>query len=282
MPSRTMKNRYAKRARVSERQVRALVRCFAADLTALQTAQLSGLNRNTVNRLYRGLRDRLQAACEAQRPLFGVVEVDESWFGARNIRGKRGRGAYGKTIVFGIFERAGQVYTEVVPDCSRATPGACRRLFRHQLRWLARLQRPGRSWLRPPAHRPRKRRVRQRLGAHQRHRRLLGSRQGPPRQVQGRPQTHLPSPSQGDRVALQQPTCQQVQDPANLAAQKTPSARQDPNGKITGAFRGLGRSCIDERRGLKKNTGHTLRSRNTRSRSIRICHGRALVPYFGH
>jgi transposase-like protein len=53
--------------------------------------------------------------------LFGVVEVDESWFGARNIRGKRGRGAYGKTIVFGIFERAGQVYTEIVPDCSRAT-----------------------------------------------------------------------------------------------------------------------------------------------------------------
>jgi transposase len=26
-------------------------------------------------------------------------------------------GAYGKTTVFGIFERNGQVYTEVVPDC---------------------------------------------------------------------------------------------------------------------------------------------------------------------
>jgi len=121
MLSRTMKNRYARRAHVSERQIRALVRCFAADLTALQTAQLSGLNRNTVNRLYRGLRERIVTACEAQRPLFGIVEVDESWFGPRNIRGKRGRGAYGKTIVFGIFERAGQVYTEIVPDCSRAT-----------------------------------------------------------------------------------------------------------------------------------------------------------------
>ena len=121
MLSRSMKSRYARRAHVSERQIRALVRCFAADLTALQTAQLSGLNRNTVNRLYRGLRERIVTACEAQRPFFGIVEVDESWFGPRNIRGKRGRGAYGKTIVFGIFERAGQVYTEIVPDCSRAT-----------------------------------------------------------------------------------------------------------------------------------------------------------------
>jgi hypothetical protein len=33
----------------------------------------------------------------------------------------RCRGAYGKTAVFGIFERAGQVYTEVVSDCSKAT-----------------------------------------------------------------------------------------------------------------------------------------------------------------
>jgi transposase len=121
MPSRPMKNRYARRARISERQIRAIVRCFAADLTALQAAQLSGLNRNTVNRLYRALRERIVLACEARRPLFGVVEVDESWFGPRNMRGKRGRGALGKTPVFGIVERAGQVYTEVVPDCSKAT-----------------------------------------------------------------------------------------------------------------------------------------------------------------
>jgi transposase-like protein len=37
------------------------------------------------------------------------------------VKGKRGRGAYGKTTVFGIFERDGQVYTEIVPDCSKAT-----------------------------------------------------------------------------------------------------------------------------------------------------------------
>ena len=116
-----MKNKYAKRSRISEGKVRELVRYFAADLTALQAATLSGLNRNTVNRLYRGLREHILVACEAQRPLFGVVEVDESFFGARRVKGRRGRGAYGKTVVFGIFERHGQVYTEIVPDCSKPT-----------------------------------------------------------------------------------------------------------------------------------------------------------------
>jgi transposase len=116
-----VRNKYARRSRISEAKIREVVRYFAADLTALQAAQLSGLNRNTVNRLYRALRERIHSACEEQRPFFGVVEVDESWFGAKRVKGKRGRGALGKTTVFGIFERDGMVYTEIVPDCSKAT-----------------------------------------------------------------------------------------------------------------------------------------------------------------
>ena len=116
-----MKNKYATRSRISAAKTRAIVRCFAADLTALQTAELISLNRNTVNRFYRALRERILVACEALRPLFGIVEVDESYFGARRVKGKAGRGASGKTTVFGIFERQGQVLTEIVPDCSRRT-----------------------------------------------------------------------------------------------------------------------------------------------------------------
>ena len=116
-----MRNKYAKRSRIFEAKICEVVRYGAADLTALQAAALSGLNRNTVNRLYRGVRDRMRLACEAQRRLFGVVEVDESFFGARRVKGRRGRGAYAKTVVFGIFERQGHVYTEIVPDCSKPT-----------------------------------------------------------------------------------------------------------------------------------------------------------------
>ena len=107
------RNKYAKRSRISEAKIREVVRYVAADLTALQAAALSRLNRNTVNRLYRGVRERMLLACEAQRPLFGIVEVV--------TRASSGRGAYGKTIVFGIFERQGRVYTEIVPDSSKPT-----------------------------------------------------------------------------------------------------------------------------------------------------------------
>ena len=60
-------------------------------------------------------------------PLVGQIEVDESYFSAgsapwvRRARGKRGRGARGKTIVFGLLKRGDEVYTEVVLDCKSAT-----------------------------------------------------------------------------------------------------------------------------------------------------------------
>ena len=46
-----MNNKYAKRSRISEAKIRAVIRYVAAALTALQAAVLSGLNRDIVNRL---------------------------------------------------------------------------------------------------------------------------------------------------------------------------------------------------------------------------------------
>ena len=117
----TRKNRYAKRARISTKQFRQIFRYLTLDLTASQMALLMDLNRNTVNRYVRTIRERIAQFCETQSPFGGEVEVDESYFGAKRIKGKRGRGAYGKTIVFGIFQRKGQVYTELVPDCRKPT-----------------------------------------------------------------------------------------------------------------------------------------------------------------
>jgi transposase-like protein len=117
----TMKNRYAIRARISEHQFRQIVRLFALDLDATQIAALSGLNRNTINRYLRGIRERIAEYSESQSPFSGEIEVDESYFGARRIKGKRGRGAFGKTAVFGVFKRNGCVYTEIVPDCRKTT-----------------------------------------------------------------------------------------------------------------------------------------------------------------
>lgn len=51
----------------------------------------------------------------------GEFEADESYFGPRRVKGKRGRGAGSKTIVFGLYKREGKVYTEIVPDAKSPT-----------------------------------------------------------------------------------------------------------------------------------------------------------------
>lgn len=115
-------NRYYRRSRISEKRFRQLVRYFAMDLTASKTTELTSLTRKTVNTIFQKIRLRLAEECSRQTPIqTGEIEVDESYFGARRVRGKRGRGASGKTIVFGIFKRRGRVYTEIVPDCQKRT-----------------------------------------------------------------------------------------------------------------------------------------------------------------
>lgn len=115
-------NRYYRCSKISERKFLRVLRHFALDLTASRTAQLTGLTRKSVNEIFLKIRERIAQECERASPFSRCeVEVDESYFGARRVRGKRGRGASGKTIVFGIFKRNGCVYTEVVPDCKKAT-----------------------------------------------------------------------------------------------------------------------------------------------------------------
>ena len=94
---------------------------FALGLTVSDAARLTGLSVRSVNEVYLRLRRRLQTWCPVPAELNGAVELDESYFGPRRVRGKRDRGASGKTIVFGLFKRGGQVYTEIVPDCSKKT-----------------------------------------------------------------------------------------------------------------------------------------------------------------
>ena len=114
-------NRYYRRSRISEKKFREIIRHFALDLTANRTALLTELTHKTVNQIYLKIRHRLAQDCLRQSPFSGEVEVDESYFGAKRVKGKRGRGASGKTIVFGIYKRNGKVFTEIVPDVQRKT-----------------------------------------------------------------------------------------------------------------------------------------------------------------
>jgi len=54
------------------------------------------------------------------KPLSGQIEMDETMFGGRRA-GKRGWGASGKTIVFGIYQRNGKVLTFPISSRARET-----------------------------------------------------------------------------------------------------------------------------------------------------------------
>ena len=112
------KNRYFRRSHLSEAKFRAIIHYFAHDLRAWKIAELTGVSRPTMNQLFMKLRIRIVQVCNASSPLSGEVEVDESYFGACRVRGKKGCGADGKPIVFRIPERHGKV-SEIVPDASR-------------------------------------------------------------------------------------------------------------------------------------------------------------------
>ena len=95
MPS---KNRACRHSEISGAKFRHLLRLFAMDLTATDAAQLCGLSARSVNALYQRMRIRLARQCAAQSPFLGELEADESSFGPKRIRGKRGCGAGDKTI----------------------------------------------------------------------------------------------------------------------------------------------------------------------------------------
>ena len=113
-------------SKISPYVIKKIMKCFCVDLDATKTALLLGLNRNTINRYFKLFREAIYRQRQREAGyLSGAVELDESYFGATRPRGKkgklkRGRGTL-KQPVFGIFERNGQVYTEIVPDCSKKT-----------------------------------------------------------------------------------------------------------------------------------------------------------------
>ena len=66
-------------------------------------------------------REKILIASEAENGFEGELELDESYFGGKHHKGKRGRGSENKIPVFGILKRNGKVYTQIIPDSSSET-----------------------------------------------------------------------------------------------------------------------------------------------------------------
>jgi len=108
-----------KNSKLSNLKVRKIIWCFCVDINATKTAILLGSNRNTINNWFNVFRRMIYIHQEAiKEQIIGNVEADEAYFGATRQRGFHGKL---KQPVFGIFERDGRVYTEIVPDCKKVT-----------------------------------------------------------------------------------------------------------------------------------------------------------------
>jgi transposase len=114
-----MKNKYCNRSRISEAKFREIIKYFSLDLEAKKISILTGVSEQTLTKYFYKIREKLAEFCANEAKFSGIVEVDESYYGAKRQRGKRGRGARGKTIVFGLLKRNGKVYTQIVKNVSR-------------------------------------------------------------------------------------------------------------------------------------------------------------------
>ena len=97
----------------------AIVQGFYQQQPAYLLASDLGMDYQAVTRVYQKLRLALYHITELEgAKLSGEIEMDESYFGGKR-KGTRGRGAKGKSIVFGLLERDGRVYTRVVEHVSK-------------------------------------------------------------------------------------------------------------------------------------------------------------------
>ena len=109
---------YLQRLRIPFSELVHLLYLFVLGVPAYRCRNYLGVSLKTAQRLYTLFRQSIYDSCMLQLKqvvLAGEIEMDESMYGGHH-KGKRGWGAAGKHIVFGLYQRNGQVMTFPVPD----------------------------------------------------------------------------------------------------------------------------------------------------------------------
>ena len=95
-----------RKSRLSQAKHDRLIEHVVAGTTSRVAAALVGVNKNTGAYYYQRLRELIWTTTEDSTPFCGEVDVDESYFGGQR-KDKRGRGAAGKVLVFGLLKDVG-------------------------------------------------------------------------------------------------------------------------------------------------------------------------------
>ena len=112
------KNKYYRYSKISEAKFRHLIRCFALDLNATDSADMTVLSVRSVNEIFLKMRVRIAEFCEQGSPYIRGNEINDSLFDLNPVYVEcpKDRSNKSNTIIFGVFLEDKKVYTEIVPD----------------------------------------------------------------------------------------------------------------------------------------------------------------------
>ena len=83
----SMKNKYIYRSRISEKKFREILKYFAEDIEASKISNLTKISEVTLCKIFREIRILMSKECEKISKFSGEIEIDESYFGSKRVRG---------------------------------------------------------------------------------------------------------------------------------------------------------------------------------------------------
>ena len=112
------KNRYYRRSRLSERKFREIVRCFAMDMSASDTARLTMISIRSLNPIFLKMRQRMAQETE-RHSIFNLLPDNDHGTLPAAMSAKGSPRCNGRApLLFGIHRSNDSVHTELVPECS--------------------------------------------------------------------------------------------------------------------------------------------------------------------
>ena len=113
-----VRNRYYHRSRISERKFREIVRCFAMDMSASDTARLTMISIRSLNPIFLKIRQRMAQQTE-RHSIFNFLPANDNSALPGAMSAKGSPRCNGSTpLLFGIHRSIDSVQTELVPECS--------------------------------------------------------------------------------------------------------------------------------------------------------------------
>ena len=83
----SMKNKYIVRSRISEAKFREILKYFCTDIEAAKIAKFTKISEVSLRKIFKRIRILMATECEKISKFSGEIEIDESYFGAKQVRG---------------------------------------------------------------------------------------------------------------------------------------------------------------------------------------------------